>query len=121
GNWLAAEWHRYHYESVGASTALFGAIGALAATEVVRRGRLRRRFGQVWLPLAAGLGLLALLGAGKGSDLAAPAFGRFAGAAVGARAAWLAPRPAGAAAQLGFGALALGAVASAWALALRGA
>jgi rhomboid protease GluP len=121
GNWLAAQWHGFDYESVGASTALFGAIGALAATEVVRRQRQRRRSSQVWLPLAAGLGLLAMLGTGKGSDLTAHLTGLASGAAFGALAAWLAPRPLGAAAQAAWGALALGAVAAAWGVALRGA
>ena len=119
GNWLAAAWHGYAYASVGASTALFGAIGALAATEVVRRGRQRRRRAQVWLPLAAGLGLLAMLGTGKGSDFAAHLTGLVSGAAAGALAAWLAPRPPGTAVQVGAGALALAVVAGAWALALR--
>ena len=119
GNWLAAEWHGFHYASVGASTALFGAIGALAATEVVRRQRLRRRSSQVWLPLAAGLGLLAMLGTGKGSDLTAHLTGLASGAAVGALAAWLAPRPLGPASQLASGALALAVVGGAWMLALR--
>ena len=32
---------------------------------LVRRQRLRRRLGQVWLPLAGGVGLLAMLGTGK--------------------------------------------------------
>ncbi len=121
GNWLAAEWHGFHYASVGASTALFGAIGALAATETVRRSRVRRRFGQVWLPLAAGLGLLAMLGTGKGSDLTAHLTGLGAGAALGALAAWLAPRPLGAAAQLASGAFAVAAMGAAWLLALRAA
>jgi len=119
GNWLAAAWHGYAYESVGASTALFGAIGALAATEVVRRGRQRRRRSQLWLPLAAGLGLLAMLGTGKGSDLTAHLTGLGAGAAAGALAAWILPRPPGAAIQLGAGAFALTTVAAAWSLALR--
>jgi rhomboid protease GluP len=119
GNWLAAEWHGFNYESVGASTALFGAIGALAATETVRRSQVRRRFGQVWLPLAAGLGLLAMLGTGKGSDLTAHVTGLAAGGALGALAAWLAPRPLGPATQLVCGAFALASVGAAWALALR--
>jgi len=119
GNWLAAEWHGYHHESVGASTALFGAIGALAATEVVRRGRLRRRWSQVWLPLAAGLGLLAMLGTGRGSDFTAHLTGLASGAALGALAAWLAPRPLGPVAQAAWGVLALGMIGAAWAVALR--
>jgi membrane associated rhomboid family serine protease len=84
GNWLTAEWERAHFFSVGASTSLFGAIGALAATELVRRRRLKLRWGRAWLPLAGGLGLLAMLGTGKGSDFKAHLFGLFAGAVLGA-------------------------------------
>jgi membrane associated rhomboid family serine protease len=118
GNALAASWHDAHYHSVGASTALFGAIGVLASTELVRRRRLRIRWGQSWLPIAGGLGLLAMLGTGRGSDQTAHVFGLAAGLAAGAWAARMFPRPVAPLAQLGFGAAALAAVALAWSAAL---
>jgi rhomboid protease GluP len=119
GNFLAAEWHAAHYRSLGASTALFGAIGALAATELVRRQRIRLRGSRVWLPLAGGLGLLAMLGTGRGSDQAAHVFGLASGVAVGFLAARAAPRPLGAPAQWALAAASAAAVALCWRLALR--
>jgi len=118
GNALAAAWHGARYHSVGASTALFGAIGVLAATELVRRRRLRIRWGQSWLPIAGALGLLAMLGTGRGSDQTAHVFGLVAGLAAGVWAARMFPRPLAAAAQLGWAAAALAAVALAWRAAL---
>jgi membrane associated rhomboid family serine protease len=119
GNWLTAEWQRAHYFSVGASTALFGAIGALAATELVRRRRLHLRWGRAWLPLAGGLGLLAMLGTGKGSDFTAHVLGLAAGVLLGVPTARTLREPAGPRTQwlLGLGSLTLTLVA--WSLALR--
>jgi len=121
GNFLSSEWHRSHHLSVGASTALFGAIGALASTELVRRRRLRLRGSQAWLPLAGGIGLLAMLGTGRGSDLTAHVMGLASGALVGLVAARASPRPLRAPAQLAFGAVTLAVIALAWRFALRGA
>ncbi len=70
--WLQDPGHR----AVGASTALFGAVGLLAAISMVRyRHNLRPR--RRWtLPVAAALGLLAMLGAGgDNTDLGAHLFG----------------------------------------------
>jgi membrane associated rhomboid family serine protease len=70
--WLQDPVHR----SVGASTAIFGAVGLLAAISMVRyRHNLRPR--RRWtLPVAAALGLLAMLGAGgENTDLGAHLFG----------------------------------------------
>jgi membrane associated rhomboid family serine protease len=70
--WLQNPAHR----AVGASTAVFGAVGLLAAISMVRYRhnlRLRRRW---TLPVAAALGLLAMLGAGgENTDLGAHLFG----------------------------------------------
>ena len=78
--WLQNPAHR----SVGASTAIFGAVGLLAAISMVRYRhnlRLRRRW---LLPVAAALGLLAMLGAGgENTDLAAHLFGFFFGLPLG--------------------------------------
>jgi rhomboid protease GluP len=70
--WLQNPAHR----AVGASTAVFGAVGLLAAISMVRyRHHLRPR--RRWtLPVAAALGLLAMLGAGgENTDLGAHLFG----------------------------------------------
>lgn len=68
--WVQAPDHR----SLGASTTVFGAVGLLAAITVVRyRHHLRRRW---FVPVAAGLALLAILGTeGKQTDLGAHLFG----------------------------------------------
>jgi membrane associated rhomboid family serine protease len=62
------------HSSVGASTAVFGAVGILASLSLVRyRHHLRRRW---LLPVAAALALLAILGTeGKNTDLGAHLFG----------------------------------------------
>ena len=86
GNALTAIVHGTHYESVGASTALFGAIGILAAMQVVARGPLsaaRKR----WIVIAASLALLALLGTSPGADLLAHLFGLLVGGCLGVVAA----------------------------------
>lgn len=78
--WLQIPDHR----SVGASTAIFGAVGLLAAISMVRyRHNLRPR--RRWtLPVAAALGLLAMLGVGgENTDLGAHLFGLLFGLPLG--------------------------------------
>jgi rhomboid protease GluP len=118
GNLLSAAWEGSMYRSVGASTALFGAIGALASTELVRRRRLALGWSQAWLPIAGGVALLAMLGTGRGSDLTAHVMGLFCGAGLGfvaSRATASAPPPG---TQAALALLALGVVALAWLAAL---
>lgn len=76
--WVQSPAHR----SVGASTAVFGAVGILAAISMVRhRYFLQRRW---FIPVAAGLALLAILGTeGKNTDLGAHLFGFLSGVACG--------------------------------------
>jgi len=74
GNAINAFMHSSAHISVGASTAVFGAVGLLAALSLVRH-RLHRQ--RRWaLPVAAALALLAILGTeGKQTDLGAHLFG----------------------------------------------
>lgn len=74
GNLVNAGVQSSGHNSVGASTAVFGAVGILAALSLVRyRHQLQRRWP---LPVAAALALLALLGTeGKNTDLGAHLFG----------------------------------------------
>jgi membrane associated rhomboid family serine protease len=74
GNLVNAYVQPATHNSVGASTAVFGAVGTLAAISLVRyRHNLRKRW---MLPVAAALALLALLGTeGKNTDLGAHLFG----------------------------------------------
>ncbi len=118
GNLLTALWHGSQHRSVGASTALFGAIGALAATELVRRRRHALGWHQAWLPIASGVALLAMLGTGRGSDFTAHAMGLAAGFALGLAAARGIATPPTPAAQAGLALGALAGVAAAWAAAL---
>jgi rhomboid protease GluP len=77
GNLLTAYLYAKTHNSVGASTATFGALGVLGGLQFVRRfrdasvGRLRRAL----LGIAAALGLLAMLGMGERSDVVAHATG----------------------------------------------
>jgi membrane associated rhomboid family serine protease len=79
GNYLAWLVRGTHGISLGASTAGFGALGILSAHAVIRN--MIRGWGSrdLWahklLPLGAGLALLAFLGSGPGTDLAAHLFG----------------------------------------------
>ena len=76
------------HRSVGASTAVFGAVGILASLSLLRyRRQLKRRW---LLPVAAALALLALLGTeGKHTDLGAHLFGFLFGLILGLMAEYL--------------------------------
>ncbi|MBK5276605.1 MAG: rhomboid family intramembrane serine protease [Desulfuromonadales bacterium] len=76
------------HSSVGASTAVFGAVGILAAISLVRyRHNLRHRWP---LPIAGALALLAVLGSeGKNTDLGAHLFGCIYGSFLGLIAEYL--------------------------------
>lgn len=76
------------HRSIGASTIVFGAVGILAALNLVRN---RRHLQKRWpLPIAAALALLALLGTeGKNTDLGAHLFGFVFGTGLGLTAEYL--------------------------------
>jgi membrane associated rhomboid family serine protease len=82
GNLLNAVVRSGHHNSVGASTAVFGSVGILAALSLVRyRRHLQRRWP---LPVASALALLAILGTeGKQTDIGAHFFGFAAGVGCG--------------------------------------
>jgi len=113
GNALTAVVHGSHHDSVGASTAMFGAIGILAAMRVVSRGR-RRAARKLWTVVAASLALLALLGTSPGSDLLAHLFGLLLGGALGLAAAPALPRPLRSPLQWVLAAAVLAVVVGAW-------
>jgi len=83
GTFCAAALVRRDFVSIGASTAVFGALGALSVLPQHRR--------RAWVPLGAGLALLAFLGTSKRADLAGHLCGFGAGAALGAVASLLPP------------------------------
>jgi rhomboid protease GluP len=90
GNLLTALVRPPFYTSIGASTAIFAAIGVLAA---LRQNWQRHRIPSSlrdWAPLAGGIMLLALLGfSGEQTDILAHVFGFLAGACIGALLGWL--------------------------------
>jgi membrane associated rhomboid family serine protease len=116
GNALTAWVHGGGHVSVGASTSVFAAVGALAALAVGHRARPSRR---AWVVIAASLALFGLLGTSKGADVLAHAFGLVAGGALGLVAARL-PLVRSRIAQGFLAALALAAVFLAWRIALEG-
>ena len=80
GNILNVLFHASSHNSVGFSTSVFGAIGVLCGIRALRQKVL-----DVLLPLGAGLGLLAMLGAeGARTDLGAHLWGMGSGMALGA-------------------------------------
>jgi rhomboid protease GluP len=121
-NWVEAELGPATHRAVGASTAVFTALGMLAAHSWRTRFHLPQRWALRWAPLVAGVILLGWLGsAGEGTDLVAHALGFIVGVLVGATAAlpriepmlrrvpqWLA------------GLAAVASIFGAWACALRG-
>ncbi len=112
---LQPPWH----SAVGASTAVFAAVGTLSALMLTRRHGFWRRGLRRWSPLAAGLMLLAFLGVGgERTDVVAHATGFAAGGILGLAVGRIAHRlPMGLRLQRAFGGAALAAVALAWAVA----
>jgi rhomboid protease GluP len=83
GNVLTAAVLPGGHVSIGASTAVFGALGTLSALQVPRRS--------AWLTLGAGVALLGLLGTSARADLVAHLLGFSAGVAEGLALRRLAP------------------------------
>ncbi len=109
------------HRAVGASTAVFAALGLLTGCAWRQRLTLRERFRYRWAPLFAGVCLLGFLGAGgEHVDVLGHGLGFAAGVALG----WIyarshVPRSRGHGLQLAAGAAALGLIAAAWIFALR--
>lgn len=84
GNLVNAALQMPGHRSVGASTAVFGAIGLLSAFQFWSKYRRPGHRLKAWLPLAAGLALLGFLGtAGEHTDIMAHLFGLLAGLLIG--------------------------------------
>ncbi len=82
GNLMNILMHGSSHNSVGFSTAIFGTIGILSGYQAASKRAAALK--EILLPLAAGAGLLAFLGAGgPRTDLGAHFFGLLAGAVLG--------------------------------------
>ncbi len=89
GNYLNIVLHGPGHNSVGFSTAVFGAIGLLVGYQAL--AKQTRSLRTILAPLAAGVALLALLGSsGEHTDLGAHFFGLIVGMLLGA-VAWTIP------------------------------
>jgi hypothetical protein len=84
GNAVNAFLRSSDYVSLGASTAVFAAVGLLSGLGVVRRMQRGDRWRLALLPFAGGLGILAMVGSGGGRvDVFAHLFGLLVGTALG--------------------------------------
>lgn len=87
-NWLEAWFGPASHRAVGASTAVFTALGLLAAHTWRTRFHIRQNWARRWGPLVAGIVLLGWLGTeGEGTDLVAHAAGFAVGCLMGATVA----------------------------------
>lgn len=111
-------WGSLHV-SVGASTSVFGAVGLLAGLGAGQRRRGGARGRLAYMPLVAGLALLAMLGiGGEGVDIWAHLFGFLVGGILGLVVALATPRPPGERVQWLLGSVSLAVVLYCWVLAL---
>ena len=83
GNLINAYFYAYGHRAIGASTAVFGAVGLLCAYQFIKRIQSPGSRFQIWLPLGAGLALLAFLGASTHTDIMAHLFGLLSGMVLG--------------------------------------
>jgi len=117
GNLAAAVAQRGAHVSVGASTAIFGALGILAALRVMTPERVRLGARRPWVILAATVVLLVVFGVGPDVDVLGHLFGLLAGLGVGVLGALTVRRPLTPLAQWLLVLAAAAALAGAWGLA----
>jgi len=119
GNLANAFMHGSPHISVGASTAIFGAVGVLGGLGVVMR-RTRALSGRrAWLPFAAALALLGMLGTGgERVDIWAHLFGLLVGGILGILSALVTQHPPGFGIQWACGGAAVAMLIYCWTLAL---
>lgn len=119
GNLINALLRGGAHAAVGASTAIFGAFGALAGLQTVRRYSFIATRRRAWMPAAAALAMLALLGAGEASDIWAHLFGLAVGFATGIAVARALGGPLQPSAEHALAAASILAVVGSWFLALK--
>ena len=95
GNLMNAFFFKTGHISIGASTAVFGALGILSGYQFVIKLRLPGQRLKALLPLGGGLALLGFLGSAAHSDITAHLFGFICGIGMGACwALWIKQVPA---------------------------
>jgi rhomboid protease GluP len=119
GNFANAFLHGSPHDAVGASTAVFGAVGILGSLGMMRRCRRASSRWRVWLPVASAFALLGMFGSGgERVDIWAHLLGFVIGAGLGIAVAWLTPRVPGAFIQWGCGTASIIVLICSWVLAL---
>jgi rhomboid protease GluP len=93
GNLATALLYQSAHLSIGASTAVFGAVGILIIHQTFAGFRNARHRIRVWLPLGGGLCLLGLFSEGAHTDIIAHLFGLGCGIAIGCIYESLAKKP----------------------------
>jgi len=83
GNLINAYVYGYGHSSIGASTAVFGALGLLSSYQFLKKIQAPSTRFQALLPLGAGLALLAFLGSSSHTDIMAHLFGFLSGVLIG--------------------------------------
>ena len=120
GNLVNAMMHGSPHVSVGASTAVFGAVGLLGSFGLSRRRRNALSGWRAWLPVAAALAMLGMLGSsGQRVDIWAHLFGLLAGAVIGLPFGLVRPRAIGFRVQWTCGTAALALLVYCWILAFQ--
>jgi membrane associated rhomboid family serine protease len=122
GNFANAYLQGSPHDAVGASTAVFGAVGMLGSLAMMRRRRTIENRRRAWIIIAASLALLGMLGSGGARvDVLAHLLGFLVGGALGFPVAFLLlPRPPGVVVQWISGAVTIATIVYCWMLALHG-
>ncbi len=107
------------YVGLGASTAIFAAVGLLAGTRL--QTGAGEPFWRSLRPLGAALGILAMLGASPQTDVAAHTLGLIAGASIGVAFTRLRPAPLSPVSDAALGAMGAALLTIAWITALANA
>jgi membrane associated rhomboid family serine protease len=114
GNLVTARWYGQDHISIGASTAVFGALGICVALNLWRHVRLLETSWRMWMPLGGGIALLAFLGMSPRSDIIAHVAGFGCGAAIGGIYGGLYLQPPGLAVQWATAIAGVGMIAFSW-------
>jgi len=93
GNMLNAMVYQSGHHSIGASTAVFSALGIVSMLQAVIRWRDPAKRKWCWLPPAAALALLAFLGASLKTDILAHFWGLLCGMVAGLMLEWIIQQP----------------------------